>query len=434
MASSVNRTTGPAYGADFDNQSNKNVATVQLGETDLSQVAERLGVDFNHLLLANPQIQDPSGLMVGQDIHLPQPQVLQMPSRDFGADSVSTAHSGLPPAPLTDPLNKSALQAIISATPQLPLDEGAIKNVFAEAERNVMHADSGGSGSGTATKTAGPKVPADVTAMLTHPLKNSVAKDDLAAAQKAITTGDYTAAFKKLDTLIKTNDENLWEEERPPIHTVRDQLEFLSKMQEANIKADYPPTQAQLVDYFKTLKDQPAAARQAFEDYTHRFHVHPVNIKGEDFDIAYSHEKTKYGKGEYTTTAPRSWSDVANRPVSSEKFPQYIGKQMNDCEGFGFMAAELLGAAGFKVAHHVSVYPGVHGNSHEMVMFTHQGESGYTVTSNDGTFHGNNAKAVAKQGYEYAAGKDKVTGKEHFYTGKTMADAEVQAAVKDNEL
>jgi hypothetical protein len=32
------------------------------------------------------------------------------------------------------------------------------------------------------------------------------------------------------------------------------------------------------------------------------------------------------------------------------------------------------------------------------------------------------------------AGKDNVTGKEHYWVGKTMAEAEIQAAVKNDEL
>ena len=56
-----------------DDNSNKtaSTATVQLGESDLGQVASRLGVDKNDLLAANPQIKDPSKLTAGQDIHLP---------------------------------------------------------------------------------------------------------------------------------------------------------------------------------------------------------------------------------------------------------------------------------------------------------------------------------------------------------------------------
>jgi hypothetical protein len=69
-----------------------------------------------------------------------------------------------------------------------------------------------------------------------------------------------------------------------------------------------------------------------------------------------------------------------------------------------------------------------------MVLFTHPPEKGYTLTSNDGVFQGNKAIEVAKKGFEYAAGKANVTGKEHFWTGKTMAESQVQMVIKDNEL
>src|SRR5437763_1089296 len=47
------------------------LATVQIGEKTLDQVARRLNLDPDALLLANPQIKDPYNLKVGQDISLP---------------------------------------------------------------------------------------------------------------------------------------------------------------------------------------------------------------------------------------------------------------------------------------------------------------------------------------------------------------------------
>ena len=396
---------------------------------------------------AKPQLVDPTKLTVGEDVQVPP-----SPGQLEGAepDSVSKAQSGLPPAPLTDPLDKSALQAILGAKPQLPLDEGAIKDIFAKAGGSVMYADGvKGTGSGTATKLAGgPKVSAEVADLIDRGTKiNTSSKDkdtqqaekdtraEFSTAQKAIAAGDYTKAYQCMEKLLRKQGEEVLEPaDVKSTETVRDQLQFLSKMQQAGIKADFPPTEAQLVDYFKTLKNNPAAAVQAFQDYTKLFHVHPVNVKGADFDIPYSPETVRYGKGDYPTTAPHDWSEVANRPVAVKDYPQYIGKQMNDCQGFGFMAAKLLGAAGFKVENYVSVFPGPHGISHDMVLFTHPPEKGYTLTSNDGVFQGNKAIEVAKKGFEYAAGKANVTGKEHFWTGKTMAESQVQMVIKDNEL
>ncbi|MEW6730043.1 MAG: LysM peptidoglycan-binding domain-containing protein [Acidobacteriota bacterium] len=51
--------------------SNDNSASVRLGESSLSQIAERLGLSQEALRTANPQIADPDNLKVGQEILLP---------------------------------------------------------------------------------------------------------------------------------------------------------------------------------------------------------------------------------------------------------------------------------------------------------------------------------------------------------------------------
>jgi len=386
--------------------------------------------DWSHLndgaAASKPQLVDTSQIQRGQD-SVEDAREKQEQISPLGAQS------GLPAAPLGDPLNKSALLALMAVKAQLP-PQNAIDHSLDEARRGVLYDSAGASSSGTATKAA-PTLPADVSTVLEKPPKNSVAADAMKAAEKYIKAGDFTKAYECLNNVIEKKGEFLdSNSEIPQLSTIRDQLGFLSGMQKAGIKVSYPPTEAQLVDYFKTLKDNPAGAREAFQNYAKDFNVHPANVYTDDYDIKYSHTTTKYNGVSYPTDAPQKWDDVVGRSPLSDKFPQFVGKQMNDCQGYGFIAAELLGAAGFKVSNYVTAYPSLHGNSHDMVMFTHPGEKGVTLTSNDGVFTGGNAKAVAKQGYEYAAGKQKVTGKEEFYIGPTMADAEVQAGVKDNKL
>ena len=442
MALEIYMKIGDVQGERSDPTKTISTATVQLGENNLSQVAQRLGIDLDSLLRANPQVSDPNKIQAGQEINVPQAAKPQAGVQDLQAISHEASTTSLPPAPLGDPLLKSVFQSKLG-------------DILPQGDNVMMYADSGGVGSaagaGSATGAtakgasapvsapqAAPTEIADVKSWLTNPEihKNSVGKNDFAAAQKAIEAGDYTKAFEKLDTLIKTNGENLWDDEQKPTATVKDQLGFLSKIQKAGIKADYPPTEAQLVDFFKTLKDKPAAARQAFDDYAQGFHVHPVNIKGQDFEIKYSQEKHTLHRGgtdlDITTDAPRNWSDITSRPVSAKDFPEFIGKQMNDCKGFGLMADKLLGAAGFKVQQYVDT-TGAHGEDHEMVLFTHEKENGFTLTSNDKTFQGNDQKELAKQGFKYGAG-DHATGKEQFVTGKTAAEAEIQIVIKEHKL
>jgi len=82
---------------------------VRLGETTLSQVAARLGVDPNSLLQANPQISDPAKLTVGQEVRLPTGQASQTPAPDPGSVAPSTA-SPLGASMLDDPISKAQAQ------------------------------------------------------------------------------------------------------------------------------------------------------------------------------------------------------------------------------------------------------------------------------------------------------------------------------------
>jgi LysM domain len=92
------------------------VATVQVGESELSQVAKRLGEDPARLAAANPQISDPTRLMVGQDIHLPQsqdPAVAQENLENHSLDQTPVTHFDPPPA--GDPLVRNFIQSDLTA-------------------------------------------------------------------------------------------------------------------------------------------------------------------------------------------------------------------------------------------------------------------------------------------------------------------------------
>jgi hypothetical protein len=104
---------GPSPVTDGWNKSTGNqVATVQIGESKLSDVAKRLNVDANSLQQANPHIADPAKLQVGQEIRLPQYQASQNQQQDDDQGVENEAsESDLPCAPIGDSLAKSALQA-----------------------------------------------------------------------------------------------------------------------------------------------------------------------------------------------------------------------------------------------------------------------------------------------------------------------------------
>ena len=105
--------------------SDNSAATVQMGESKLSEVAQRLGVDANSLQNANPQITDPMKLKVGQEVNLPPLQAQTLKEQDGPALQPASSQSGLPPAPLGDPLAKNAMQARLSATDLAQVPGGA---------------------------------------------------------------------------------------------------------------------------------------------------------------------------------------------------------------------------------------------------------------------------------------------------------------------
>jgi LysM repeat protein len=70
----VHNVGGPGaagYGGPSD--ANQHVATVRVGETTLSDVARRVGVDVHSLSAANHNMDPHQKLKVGQDIRLPDP-------------------------------------------------------------------------------------------------------------------------------------------------------------------------------------------------------------------------------------------------------------------------------------------------------------------------------------------------------------------------
>jgi hypothetical protein len=386
--------------------SNGTVDTVRVGENTLSDFARNRGVDPQSVLQANPQFANVNArVQIGQELNLPTCDSPSMAGNLPDLTPDKTRVTGLPSAPVEDPLSNSAMKARLGDTPSMNR--------------------AGPMGTGNASMFA--SLPGVIADLFTRGAKHPETKKEFTEAQNAIAAGDYGKAHDILDRMLSRQAEDvLPEEDVKSTQTVRDQLEFLSKVQKAGVKADYPPTEAQLTDYFKTLKDKPDAARQAFQDYASAFQVHPANLKNGDVEVKYSQQKVQG----HDVNAPKDWSDVSKHPVSSP--PEFVGKQENDCKGYAYMATKLLGAAGFKVAHNIAVYPGPNNLGHAMVMFTHPPEKGVTVTSNDKVFHGDNPKEVAKDGFTYAAGK--ATGQEHYYTGNTLTGAMVEQVLKNHEL
>ena len=90
-------------------------ATVQVGEQTLGQVADRLGIDKDQLLQANPHIKDPSDLKVGQEIQLPTQTAPRSQSsaatEPAGTHHHHHHHQELPNAPLGSSIEASLTKA-----------------------------------------------------------------------------------------------------------------------------------------------------------------------------------------------------------------------------------------------------------------------------------------------------------------------------------
>ncbi len=108
---------GPIPVSSGSTSGGKSVATVQLGESKLSEVAKRLGIDSDSLHNANPQVGDPNQLKVGQELNLPPFQGAQtLKQNDESSRQSQSSQSGLPRAPIGDALAKNAMQARLSAS------------------------------------------------------------------------------------------------------------------------------------------------------------------------------------------------------------------------------------------------------------------------------------------------------------------------------
>src|SRR5437868_15434089 len=99
---------------DVGTQSAEDSTTVTIGENTLSDVAARLHLAPDDLLLANPQIKDPWKLTVGQDIHLPQTQASQTPGSGTGNSTIGNPN--LARNPISDPIAESVWKSQLSPT------------------------------------------------------------------------------------------------------------------------------------------------------------------------------------------------------------------------------------------------------------------------------------------------------------------------------
>jgi hypothetical protein len=217
------------------------------------------------------------------------------------------------------------------------------------------------------------------------------------------------------------------------------QTAFEGEMRAAGVDACHPPTQDQLRAYFRTFDSRArrGEAPAAYERYARAFHTHTANVPGRrDADVRYSPETSYvvgnrfYGseaeaarRGDYRvvdTADASAWGDVNRQPL-------HEGRRVQDCEGFAFMAQDLLGAAGYRTEQVAN--QGSNGYAHAMVAARDPQSGRRVVVSNERAFSGTGSRdALLGQGWNHATGNDGSTPG-RFYTGETQAQAQARLAI-----
>ena len=227
-----------------------------------------------------------------------------------------------------------------------------------------------------------------------------------APAHEQIGKGDYREAAAKYRELKNTDPSSFSTHEK-----TEQQLNMAAAMKERGVKnVEFPPTQQNAKDYFKSLGNaNPPLSNRAilneFQNFSKAFYHH------EGKDIVYS-EKTKTEGGKtIKTRAPESWSELTDE---RKMYPQ--GTRKIDCEGYSYMAKELLGQAGFKNGKFVVVGPKDDPKTSENestkahIMFTAERNNEVAVVSNDRALSGTAKERsdLLDLGYPPARGGDRV--------------------------
>jgi hypothetical protein len=112
------------------------------------------------------------------------------------------------------------------------------------------------------------------------------------------------------------------------------------------------PTRADIIAYMRTLRDHPDRALAAYQEYVRAFYIHTEQVAGDpDADVAWPGESCDH------------WRELAERPRHQQR-------RIIDCEGYAYIAAELLTAAGWTLRGYQVLYilpAGTSGWDHHIV-------------------------------------------------------------------
>ena len=170
-----------------------------------------------------------------------------------------------------------------------------------------------------------------------------------APAHDMIAKGEYKNAATEYRKLADAAT-NAGEKTR--LNSVAKQLEVAQTMTDAKVSnVSFPPSEANLTDYFGTMKGKPMAdIRNAYENYSNAFYVHSETKGVDKGDVVYD-STTKSRNGQpHISRSPEKWADVSDRREMHSD-----GRRVIDCEGFGYLGQKCFEAAGFEKVEYASM-------------------------------------------------------------------------------
>ncbi len=345
-------------------------------------------------------------------------------------DMVTAAVAAAPSRPLAPTTTDLGVIAPSTGAPDRPRAQPGFggADVFERGGRPLgqLHVEKSAAATG-ATGGAAIAVPSHVSDLVAQ--STGAVQKDFRAVSDAIKKGDYQTASTQVAALFKKDEAieaQLGSTGVDQTEGLKGQVEFLAKMQKQGVRADFPPTERQLTDYFTKLAGDPAQAKASFQEYVSAFHVNPKQAGTGEEQVTYTEGKsvrrTQGGKDhDVPVQNPTSWKEVTT-DRDQIKSGRYAGASVNDCEGYALMGEKLLGAAGFKVESYV-VGHGPQMGHQMLLMKDPKGKP--AVISNDRVFSGASAAELQRQGLAFAFDGAEGAGNGKLYTGKSMAEAQI---------
>ncbi len=98
------------------------------------------------------------------------------------------------------------------------------------------------------------------------------------------------------------------------------------------------PSQADLLAYFATMRDSATQSLAAYQEYAQSFYIHTAYVPGD-----------RTGDVSWPGGSCDRWSELVHRR-------RYHGQRVIDCEGYAYVAAQLLTAAGWRLLGYQVIY------------------------------------------------------------------------------